>query len=169
MVAAANQGKCHGAGIGEVTGDIEPVFKEPDGAGGNAERLALAPKTHRQDDREHQLAERATIWLESSAKQSNHWMAGFVEEQIGVVQQEDESRFGAEKKKQEHGHDQPKTSQLRLCYRFPFSLCHGQLGSRNPANSAIPTPRKGEFEWLRRRKTATSYFDTGNCEIAFMY
>jgi len=98
VVAAANQGQLHGSGVGQVAGNIEEVLEQPKAARSNAEWFTFAPKADEQDAGKNELADGAAVRFEASAEEAHNGMAGFVEEEVGVVEQKDEPGFGTDRK-----------------------------------------------------------------------
>src|SRR5690348_2833367 len=64
MVAASNQRQLQPPSIRHIAGDIEPILEEPDQGSRQAEALACAPATYRQNQRKYELPKRATVGLQ---------------------------------------------------------------------------------------------------------
>lgn len=96
MVAAAHEGKLERKRVGHVPGNVEEIFEEPDPGSGESDSVAFAPVRNGKDDRKSELAQSAAVNGESFAQEAINGMAGFVEEKIGAIQKENETRFGFE-------------------------------------------------------------------------
>ena len=121
MVPAAHQRQCHRPGVREVPCNVKPVFEEPNAGSSHPRRLPPTPKRHGQNGGENQLPHRASIWLEPGAEQADDGMTRLVENEVGMVQTQDKSRFRTEQNEQKNSEAGGKADQLRRSDRFPFT------------------------------------------------
>jgi hypothetical protein len=95
-VTGADEKERAGACVGHVGADVEKVFKEPERAEGGTGRFAAKEEIGGAGKWDDEFEERATedhkrmaeAGFRSAAENAEEWVSGFVDHQIGVVQEE---------------------------------------------------------------------------------
>jgi hypothetical protein len=135
VVPASDQWQLHRSGVSDVSGNVEKVLEKPEATGSNAERFGFAPEADKKDARKHKLANGPAVRFEAGTEEADDGMARLVKEQVGVVDQENETRFRAEDERDKGSQAHPEANQSGGGNGFPFTL-HGPLGSRKKAKEA---------------------------------
>src|SRR6266404_5533150 len=95
VLAAADERQHLRARIGHVAGDVPEILEQPHRAQRERQRLAAPPERRGCGNRKQQLRERAAINGDAIAqKQAEDRVAGFVQGEIGVVEQENPTLAG---------------------------------------------------------------------------
>ena len=95
-VAGADKKKRASASVGHVSADVEKVFKEPERAEGGTGRFAAEEEIGGAGKWDDEFEERATedhkrmaeAGFPAAAENAEEWVSGFVDHEIGVVQEE---------------------------------------------------------------------------------
>jgi len=91
VVAGADEGQRQRAGVGHVCADVEKIFEEPEGAEGGAAGFAFDEEIRKTGERGDEFGESAAENVHSVAERAEERMAGFVDGEIGEV---DEKEIG---------------------------------------------------------------------------
>ena len=88
VIAGADKRESECAGIRHVGADVEKVFKEPECAEGHPGGFAAEKEIRGADERDNEFGECAAENHESLAERAEEWVAGFVDHEIGVIEEE---------------------------------------------------------------------------------
>ena len=112
-VTRGDKKKRAGAGVGHVGADVEKIFEKPEraegGAGGFATEKEISDRGQRNDELEQRAAENHECVSEAvlgvAADDAEEWMAGFVDHEIGEIEEEETGAIvgGVEKKEKIEG------------------------------------------------------------------
>lgn len=97
-----NEGKRQRARVRHVRADIEEIFEEPENGEGQAVSLAVIEKEGGAQRRNDEFAESAAENHERVTKPTEEWMAGFVDDEIGEVEEEEARGIAPGVEEEEH-------------------------------------------------------------------
>ena len=88
VVAGADEGQRKRAGVGHVCADIEEIFEEPEGAEGDAGGFAFDEEIRKTGERGDEFGEGAAEDVHGVTERAEKRMAGFVNGEIGEIDDE---------------------------------------------------------------------------------
>jgi len=103
----ADQGQGVHAGVGHVGADVEEILEEPEKGEGDAVGLALEEEIDGAGGRNDEFEERAAEKHEGVAEEAEEGMAGFVNHEIGEINEEEIGGVGVGVEEKEDVENEP--------------------------------------------------------------